>query len=39
MEKNLNFKYESPEIAVLEMESEGVLCGSNELLKENNGVW
>lgn len=32
-------KYESPEIEVIVLESEGVLCGSNELMYENDGEW
>ncbi len=35
----MNLNYESPEAGILEIDTEGVICGSNELLKENNGVW
>jgi hypothetical protein len=32
-------KYETPIVEVLDVCSEGVLCGSNELLEENEGIW
>ena len=31
--------YISPEIEVLELYQEGVLCGSNEFVLENEGEW
>jgi hypothetical protein len=31
--------YEMPEISVLEILSEGVLCDSNEIVGENEGEW
>ena len=33
--------YQSPEILLIEIKSEGVLCGSTDLegLRENNGNW
>lgn len=40
--KNINMlekKYITPEIEVLEVYSEGVICGSNEILDENEGEW
>lgn len=36
MEEN---KYITPEIEVLEVYAEGVLCASNESLYENEGEW
>lgn len=36
---NSNLNYYSPEIEVLDMMPEGVLCGSNEIIDENDGVW
>lgn len=32
-------RYVIPEISVIEIYSEGVICGSNELLEENEGEW
>lgn len=32
-------RYETPEIEVLEINAEGVLCASNEILDENEGEW
>lgn len=32
-------RYETPEIEVLEIDAEGVLCASNEILDENEGEW
>jgi len=32
-------KYIAPEVEVLEINSEGVLCGSNEGVGENDGLW
>ena len=31
--------YESPEIQILEINTEGILCGSNEIVDENEGYW
>lgn len=31
--------YVSPALVELELYSEGVICGSNELLEENEGIW
>ena len=36
MEEN---EYISPHLTELEFYSEGVLCGSNEVIDENDGVW
>ena len=36
MEEN---KYISPEVEVLDVYEEGVLCGSNEYVGENEGEW
>ena len=36
MEEN---EYLSPHLTELEFYSEGVLCGSNEIIDENDGVW
>ena len=36
MEKNL---YISPELLILEYDAEGMLCGSNEIIDENQGIW
>lgn len=32
-------EYVSPEVEILGLVSEGVLCASNELLEENEGEW
>ena len=32
-------KYISPDMEILDIMSEGVLCASNELLEENEGEW
>ena len=32
-------EYVSPEIEILDIMSEGVLCASNELLEEYEGEW
>ena len=32
-------EYISPEVEILDLVSEGVLCGSNETLDENDGIW
>ena len=34
-----SFDYQSPESEILEMQSEGLLCGSNEIVDENEGIW
>ncbi len=39
MEHIKDLNYESPETGILEIDSEGVFCYSNELLKENEGIW
>lgn len=31
--------YEAPELKIMEIEHEGVLCGSNEIIDENEGYW
>lgn len=31
--------YISPEAEILDVAVEGVLCGSNETMDENDGVW
>lgn len=31
--------YISPDMEILDIMSEGVLCGSNETLEENDGIW
>ena len=31
--------YEAPLIVLIELCPEGVICGSNELLEENEGEW
>ena len=36
MEEN---EYISPNLTELELYSEGVLCGSNEAIDENDGIW
>lgn len=36
MEEN---EYISPHLTVLDLYSEGVLCGSNEIIDENEGIW
>lgn len=32
-------EYISPEVEILDVVSEGVLCGSNETMDENDGIW
>lgn len=32
-------EYISPHLSELEFYPEGVLCGSNEIIDENDGVW
>ena len=32
-------EYVSPEMEILDLVSEGLLCASNELLEENEGEW
>lgn len=39
MKVKCNVIYESPEIEVKELYSEGVLCSSNEKLDETEGEW
>ena len=34
-----SYDYQSPEFEILEMQSEGLLCGSNEIVDENEGIW
>ena len=34
-----SYDYQSPEFEILEMQSEGLLCGSNEIVDENDGIW
>jgi hypothetical protein len=31
--------YETPEATILEIEPEGIFCGSNEIVDENEGYW
>jgi hypothetical protein len=31
--------YVSPDIEILELQTEGVLCASNEKVGENEGIW
>ena len=31
--------YVSPDIEILELQTEGVLCASNEKVEENEGIW
>lgn len=39
MEDIKYFNYESPEIDIIEICTDGILCGSNEGIGENDGVW
>lgn len=39
MENKSDFRYLSPEADVIEIEMEGILCGSNEGVGENDGNW
>lgn len=32
-------EYISPHLIILEFYFEGVLCGSNEIIDENDGIW
>ena len=32
-------EYISPHLTELEFYSEGLLCGSNEIIDENDGIW
>ena len=32
-------EYISPDMEILDIMSEGVLCASNETLEENEGIW
>ena len=34
-----SYDYQSPEFEILEMQSEGLLCGSNEIVDEYEGIW
>ena len=34
-----SYDYQSPESEILEMQSEGLLCGSNEIVDEYEGIW
>jgi hypothetical protein len=36
MEEN---EYITPNMTMLDLCSEGVLCGSNEIIDENDGIW
>lgn len=31
--------YFTPEIEILDIDHEGILCGSNEIIRENEGEW
>lgn len=31
--------YETPEMEIIYLEIEGILCGSNEIIGENEGDW
>ena len=37
--RSMKKDYISPEMEILDLVSEGVICGSNELLEENEGEW
>ena len=39
METKPIINYESPLLRVVEIEPEGVLCGSNEPVDTNEGIW
>lgn len=39
MKKIVSMTYESPEVEVILLTSEGVLCASNEILEEDMGLW
>jgi len=32
-------EYVSPEMEILDLVSEGLLCASNETMEENEGIW
>lgn len=36
---NMTNTYQTPELTVLEIYPEGILCGSNEIIDENDGFW
>lgn len=38
-EKGTCGQYVHPEIIVMDFQLEGILCGSNEILDENEGEW
>lgn len=37
--RNMEREYVVPQIEVLQFQSEGLLCASNEMLGENDGEW
>lgn len=39
MVEEVNVAYVTPKIDVMEVYSEGVICGSNEYVDENFGEW
>jgi hypothetical protein len=39
VEKKTRSNYESPELKIMEIEPEGFLCDSNEVIDENEGYW
>ena len=39
MENIMNLNYESPYVVIVDIIPEGVLCGSNEFVDTNEGVW
>jgi hypothetical protein len=39
MNKKTDFYYETPEVKIIDVMIEGVLCGSNEIIDENEGAW
>jgi hypothetical protein len=39
MESKSVINYESPLLRVVEIDPEGVLCGSNEAVDTNDGIW
>jgi hypothetical protein len=34
-----DFYYETPQVKIIDIMIEGVLCGSNEIIDENEGYW
>ena len=32
-------KYITPSMEILDISSDGILCGSNEFIDENEGIW